>query len=169
VYQSNVRYHRLLPILVSIVSIECVGVAQRTFFPSNSILDSLQSITASTVPSNGDLNPYGVAFVPREFPSGGTIGPGDVLVANFNNSDDTQGTGTTIVAISPTGQQSVLAMSTPIGLDTALGVLSGGFVIVGNLPVNGGKIGQGSLQIFDRHGNLTATLTDPNLLDTLGT
>ena len=165
VYQNNVTYNRLLPIVVSIVSMECVGIAQRTLFPSNSILDSLNSITASIVPPNGDLNPYGVAFVPREFPSGGTIGPGDVLVANFNNSDNIQGTGTTIVAISPTGQQSVFATSTPIGLDTALGVLSGGFVIVGNLPVSAGKIGQGALQIYDRHGNLTATLTDSNFLD----
>jgi hypothetical protein len=28
-------------------------------------------IQASTVPANGDLNPYGVAFVPTGFPSGG--------------------------------------------------------------------------------------------------
>src|ERR1700693_5643089 len=40
----------------------------------------------STVPDNGDGNPYGVAFVPSYFPSGGTINPGDVLVSNFNNA-----------------------------------------------------------------------------------
>ena len=28
-------------------------------------------IQSSTVPSNGDGNPYGVAFVPKDFPSGG--------------------------------------------------------------------------------------------------
>src|SRR5690242_17137469 len=33
----------------------------------------------STVPSNGDLNPYGVAFVPKNFSSGGgPLRPGDI-------------------------------------------------------------------------------------------
>jgi hypothetical protein len=60
-------------------------------------------IISSTVPANGDLNPYGVAIVPQGFPSGGTIMPGDVLVSNFNNSSNTQGTGTTIVKLTPNG------------------------------------------------------------------
>src|SRR5579872_3569133 len=38
---------------------------------------------ASTVPSNGDVNPYGVAVVPR---STGALVEGDILVSNFNNS-----------------------------------------------------------------------------------
>ena len=89
-----------------------------------------------------------------------------ILVANFNNSSNLQGTGTTIVSITPTGQQSVFATSTLIGLDTALGVLSRGFVIVGNLPVAYPQVtpGQGSLQVFNRNGNLAATINDP-LLD----
>src|SRR6516164_8941448 len=61
-------------------------------------------LSASTVPANGDVNPYGVAFVPNGFPSGGPLNPGDVAVSNFNNSNNSQGTGTTIVGISPTGQ-----------------------------------------------------------------
>ena len=31
--------------------------------------------TVTTIPANGDLNPYGVAFVPPGFPSGGTLQP----------------------------------------------------------------------------------------------
>ena len=135
----------------------------------NSILDSLQSITDSTIPSNGDLNPYGVAFVPAGFPSGPNIAAGDVLVSNFNASSGLEGTGTTIISMSPTGQQSLFATSPLIGLSTALGVFSRGFVIVGNLPVaypNGVSTpGQGSLQIFDRNGNLVSTLNDSTLLD----
>jgi DNA-binding beta-propeller fold protein YncE len=115
------------------------------------------------------LNPYGVAFVPAGFPAGGSIAAGDLLVANFNNKSNLQGTGTTIVRISPTGSLSVFATSTLIGLDTALGVLSRGFVIVGNLPVTypGGVATphQGSLQIFNRHGALISTLNDSTLLD----
>lgn len=136
---------------------------------NNSILQSLQSFTASTIPPNGDINPYGVAFVPLGFPAGANIAGGDVLVSNFNSSSNLQGTGTTIVSITPTGQQSVFATSTLIGLDTALGVLSKGFVIVGNLPVayadGNATPGQGSLQIFDKNGSLVSTLNDPVLLD----
>src|SRR4029077_8209211 len=55
----------------------------------------------STVPHNGDLNPYGIAFVPLGFQSGtGPLRPGQVLVSNFNNSANLQGTGTTIVRVS---------------------------------------------------------------------
>lgn len=133
------------------------------FAQNDSILNALQSVSTSTVPANGDLNPYGVAIVPGNFPGGGIVAPGDVLVANFNNSSNVQGTGTTIVSISPAGQ-SLFATSTLIGLDTALGVLSGGYVLVGNLPVTSGTPGTGSLQIFDKNGNHVATLNDP-LLD----
>jgi hypothetical protein len=158
-----------IPILLTAISLECAAWGQTPFFPNNSILNSLQSITDSTAPSNGDLNPYGVAFVPAGFPAGGSIVPGDVLVSNFNASSNLEGTGTTIVSISPTGQQTLFATSALIGLDTALGVLSRGFVVVGNVPVtypdNVSTPGQGSLQIFDRNGHLVATLNDPNLLD----
>lgn len=153
-----------LSILLAVVW-ECAAPGQSVFLRNNSILDTLQSITVSTIPSNGDLNPYGVAFVPTGFPSGGSIAPGDVLVSNFNNSSNVQGTGTTIVSISPTGQQTLFATSMLIGLDTALGVLSAGFVIVGNVPVTNGKPGQGSLQIFDKSGSLVTTLNDANNLD----
>jgi hypothetical protein len=155
-------------ILLAAVSLECAAWGQVSFLRNNSILNSLQSVTGSTIPSNGDLNPYGVAFVPAGFPSGGTIAAGDVLVANFNSSGNTQGTGTTIVSASPSGQQSLFATSPLPGVDTALGVLSSGYVVVGNLPVtypnNVPTPGQGSLQIFDRNGHLVSTLNDTNLL-----
>ena len=75
--------------------------------------------TLTTVPANGDLNPYGVAFVPKDFPTGGSISPGDVLVSNFNNSGNQQGTTATIVRISPSGSESLFYQgpSTP-GLTT---------------------------------------------------
>jgi hypothetical protein len=85
----------------------------------------------STVPSNGDLNPYGVAFVPDGFP-GGALSPGDILVSNFNNSQNQQGTGSTIVRVKPDGTTSLFFQGTPpLGLTTALGVLKSGFVLVG--------------------------------------
>ena len=151
-------------LLHACLAFTCVSVySPLAFAQDNSLLDSLRSVSTSTVPANGDLNPYGVAFVPAGFPGGGSIAPGDVLVSNFNNSSNVQGTGTTIVRISATGQ-SLFATSSLIGLDTALGVLSGGFVLVGNLPVTNGVPGTGSLQIFDRKGQHVATINDP-LLD----
>jgi len=60
-------------------------------------------VVSSTIPASGDLNPYGVGFVPQGFPAGGSIAPGDVLISNFNNSNNVQGTGTTIVKLTPNG------------------------------------------------------------------
>ena len=37
-------------------------------------------VISSTIPHNGDLNPYGIVFVPEGFPAG-TLTPGDVLVS----------------------------------------------------------------------------------------
>jgi uncharacterized protein (TIGR03118 family) len=109
----------------------------------------------STIPPNGDLNPYGVAFVPQNIKKGGALQPGDILVSNFNDSTNAQGTGTTIVRISPNGQHSVFFQGqTGLGLTTALGVLQNGFVIVGNVPAPGGTPEVGSLLVLDSNGNL---------------
>jgi hypothetical protein len=123
--------------------------------------------TFSTIPPTGaaELNPYGVAFVPANFPTTGTLQPGDLLVANFNDPTNTQGTGTTIVRITPTGQRSTFFTSTQLGLATGLAVLQSGFVVVGNVPNIAGVPGQGSLQILDSNGNVVKTLSDANLLD----
>jgi hypothetical protein len=127
------------------------------------------AVSASAVPSNGDLNPYGVAFVPHGFPAGGPLNPGDVIVSNFNDSANVQGTGTTIVGISPSGQQSLFFQGQPgLGLTTALGSLKRGFVLVGSVPTTDGTcgtIGQTSLLMIDRGGSPVETLTDANLLD----
>src|ERR1700693_2337052 len=56
------------------------------------------SLVASTVPSNGDVNPYGIAVIPKSI---GSLNRGNILISNFNNSANLQGTGTTIVQLSP--------------------------------------------------------------------
>jgi uncharacterized protein (TIGR03118 family) len=121
----------------------------------------------STVPANGDVNPYGVAFVPQGFHSdGGPLQPGDILVSNFNNSQNQQGTGTTIVRITPDGHQSVF-FTAPAGsgLTTALGVLKDGIVVVGSLPTKDGTsatIQPGSLIFINSQGKSVLTLPDAN-------
>src|SRR6202167_1099389 len=96
-YQRDMKLKSCFPLLTLLIFLESPGLCQNGPFGNGSILNSLQSITATTIPSNGDLNPYGVAFVPAGFPSGGSIAAGDLLVANFNNNSNQQGTGTTIV------------------------------------------------------------------------
>ena len=96
---------------------------------------------ASTVPGNGDVNPYGVAVVPA---TAGKLVKGDVLVSNFNDKANVQGTGKTLVEVSPTGKVAKFAqlgslpgsMSCPggVGLTTALSIMPGGWVVVGSLP-----------------------------------
>src|SRR5215472_12078103 len=94
----------------------------------------------STVPRNGDVNPYGI-FIIRH--SVGAEHAGNILISNFNNSNNLQGTGSTIVQITPTGHRSLFALidasalpgACPggVGLTTALEVLPGGWVVVGSL------------------------------------
>ena len=108
----------------------------------NAFLPSV--VNSSTVPADGDLNPYGVAIVPPGFPGGGAIKPGDILVSNFNNSKNLQGTGTTIVRVTPSGQSSVFYQGPPgVGLTTALGVLQAGYVLVGAVPSTDGTSATG--------------------------
>jgi hypothetical protein len=120
-------------------------------------------VVASTVPKNGDVNPYGVAVVPN---STGRLHQGDVLVSNFNDKTNTQGTGTTIVQVAGHGHATLFAgISDPscpggVGLTTALVVLRSGWVIVGSLPTKGGNIsGRGCLIVLDQWGHVRKTIT----------
>jgi hypothetical protein len=130
--------------------------------------------TVSTVPTNGDVNPYGVAFVPPAFQSGsGPLQPGDILVSNFNNSSNLQGTGTTIVRVPVSGAVSTFFTATPpaagatgFGLSTALAILRKGFVIVGSVPSKDGTaatVGPGGLLVIDNNGHLVSTITDSTI------
>ena len=127
------------------------------------------SFVTSTVPQNGDVNPYGVAIVPV---TQGTLVKGNVLVSNFNNSANLQGTGTTIVQISPGGTLNPFAKIDPttlsppcpggVGLTTALVALTSGFVIVGSLPTTDGTAataGSGCLIVLDSGGNPVETFS----------
>jgi hypothetical protein len=105
--------------------------------------------------------------------------PGDILVANFNNFHNQQGTGSTIVRITlsqPPQQTLFYSDATPanIGFSTALGVLRAGFVVLGNVPSTlpgmaagtchppiGTDVGQGSLTFIDASGNFVMRYNDP--------
>jgi hypothetical protein len=124
---------------------------------------------ASTVPANGDVNPYGVAVVQH---SQGVLQAGDVLVSNFNNLNNLQGTGSTIVEVSPSGQQTLFAQITPsdltgpcpggVGLTTALTILQNGWVVVGSTPSTNGMAATakaGCLIVLDNQGQVRETIS----------
>jgi hypothetical protein len=125
-------------------------------------------VIANTKPVNGDVNPYGVAFIPAGFPAGGLLVSTDILVSNFNNKANLQGTGTTIIQVNPKGLKKVFFASTPPvqGLSTALNVLRAGYIIVGEFPSTDGTCGTasaGSLLVIDNAGHLVQTITDPKI------
>jgi hypothetical protein len=137
----------------------------------NLVLPRLKTIStiASTVPGNGDVNPYGMAQVKR---TTGNLHAGHILVSNFNNSANLQGTGTTIVDVGPDGSPSLFATidatalpgSCPggVGLTTALVVLEQGWVIVGSLPTTDGTsatAGAGCLIVLDSRGKVVETFS----------
>jgi hypothetical protein len=163
-------FRRVYPICIAflaaclLAALPSVGLATGPFIgPFNTV-----KTLVSTVPTNGDQNPYGVAVVPRTV---GSLRRGDVLVSNFNNRANLQGTGTTIVEISPGGTRSLFAQinagSLPgacpggIGLTTALVALRSGWVIVGSLPTSDGMADTakaGCLLVLNSSGHVVKTL-----------
>ena len=124
-----------------------------------------------TVPSNGDLNPYGIVTVPS---STGSLVRGDLLISNFNDAENLQGTGTTIVQVSPGGSLSQFAQISPealpgpcpggVGLTTALAVLPHGYVVVGSLPTTDGSAATaqaGCLIVLNSAGHVVETISGP--------
>jgi hypothetical protein len=130
-----------------VASVAAVGVTPASAAPTPFLshfnnVDVVASTVPTTGPGTGDQNPYGVANVPF---STGNLVRGDTLVSNFNSSNNTQGTGTTIMQVAPNGPVGIFAQidtstlpgSCPggVGLTTALSVLGDGYVVVGSLPV----------------------------------
>ncbi len=143
-----------------------LGTAGILLVPANA---STIKVVASTVPANGDVNPYGVAVIPA---TAGSLTSGNILVSNFNNAANLQGTGTTIVQIAPDGSMSQFAQidaatlpgSCPggVGLTTALVALKTGYVIVGSLPTTDGTSATakaGCLIVLNSSGTVVETFS----------
>ncbi len=126
----------------------------------------------TTITNNGDLNPYAVVVAPATV---GKIQQGDVLVDNFNNMSNLQGTGTTILSYRPSTKATALFAKLPqnvaqcpggIGLTTAMTVLKSGWVIVGSTPSTDGTTrtkGNGCLLVLDANGALTTVWAGPTI------
>jgi hypothetical protein len=137
----------------------------KAFLARFSKIRTLASMVPSSGKAKGDENPYGVAVVPR---STGKLVRGDVLVSNFNDAMNQQGTGSSIMETSKGGHAKVFAVvprptsTRAVGLTTALVALKSGFVIVGSLPAPGGMstaATAGALTIINSRGHVVSTIS----------
>jgi hypothetical protein len=129
-------------------------------------------ILTSTIPENGDVNPYAVVVAPVTI---GAIQKDDVLIDNFNNISNLQGTGTTIVRYRPGTKETKLFAQVPqtlkacpggVGLTTAMTMLKTGWIIVGSTPSTDGTTktkGDGCILVFDPNGQHVATWSGPTI------
>lgn len=164
-------YHLRFSVCFSLAALAIASVVSpgRCLADDESFLNRLNTVNlvASTVPSNGDINPYGIAVVPH---SVGQLTRDNVLISNFNNGSNLQGTGTTIVQVSPDGTVNLFAQIDPnqlkgqcpggVGLTTALSVLRRGWVIVGSLPTADGTAATaaaGCLIVLNSSGQVVKT------------
>ena len=126
-------------------------------------------LQVSTAPANGDLNPYGLVFVPAVFPSGGVLKPGQMLVSNFNDTS-LQGRGSTIITIDPNnGQTGLFFQGTPpIGFTNTLGVVHAGLVFAGSVFTQDGTsstAASGGLYVLDASGHVVTTFGASKLIN----
>ncbi|CAN0618836.1 conserved exported protein of unknown function [Burkholderia multivorans] len=131
----------------------------------------------NTAPENGDQNPYAIAVAPV---SAGTVRKGDVLVDNFNNAANLQGTGATIINYRPSTKEMSVFATIPrdlhacpggVGLSAAMTMLKSGWVIVGSTPSNDGTTntkGAGCLVVLDPQGKVASTIVSNNINDPWG-
>jgi hypothetical protein len=134
-------------------------------------------LLTSTVPANGDQNPYALVVAPATV---GTVQKDDVLIGNFNNNGNLQGTGSTIMDYRPSTGKTATFAAIPrnlagcpggVGLSTAMTMLKSGWVIVGSAPSTDGTtktLGQGCLIVLDSSGKVAGTITSPNINDPWG-
>jgi len=164
------RAHGRAPLLGALAAIAVLApVAATSAPPSASVLQGIQRQTTltSTVPDNGDQNPYAIVIAPV---SAGSVQKGDVLVTNFNNAGNLQGLGTTIVDYNPTTKKMSTFATLPralpqcpggVGLTTAMTMLKTGWVIVGSAPSADGTTatkGAGCLIVLDSNGKVSGAI-----------
>ncbi|MCU1657682.1 MAG: hypothetical protein JWO57_2338, partial [Pseudonocardiales bacterium] len=158
----------------ALILVVVAGAVAPAMAEPRGLLETLRKhVTLSTtVTDNGDLNPYAIVVAPV---SAGKIQKDDVLVDNFNNISNLQGTGGSIVDYNPTTKKTFVLAELPqhlpqcpggIGLTAAMTMLKSGWIIVGSTPSTDGTTrtrGNGCLLVLDPNGQLAATWTGPNI------
>jgi hypothetical protein len=168
---SEHRKAHMLGALGALLAVLALAPAGATAAGSSTFLGKLHKVTnlGTTRPANQDENPYGVVTVPQ---SVGALVQGDILVSNFNNSENHQGQGSTLVELTPSGSLSLFAqikaeeLPEPcpggVGLTTALTILPNGYVVVGSLPTSNGVSATaqaGCLIVLNPMGEVVKTIS----------
>jgi DNA-binding beta-propeller fold protein YncE len=156
----------LVGIGVVLIALGVGRIALPPYALAAGLFNPVLPLQVSTIPSNGDQNPYGLAFVPFLFASSSALRPGQILVSNFNDQT-TQGLGTTIISIDPNSGYTGLFFQggSAIGFTNALTIASVGLVFAGSLPTSDGNPEPGPLYVFDRNGNIVTQLGSTALVD----
>ena len=164
------QYRKILSVVAgcSAVAFSLASASAASAQPYLDQFSMVQSLTSTVPMTPMDVNPYGIVTVPR---STGQLVAGDLLVSNFNNPANLQGTGTTIDQITPTGTATLFAHIDPtnlpgscpggVGLTTALSALRSGFVVVGSLPTSDGMsdtAAAGCLLVLNSSGQVVETI-----------
>lgn len=161
----------VLPLLWAILGLNSFATAHAE---PKGMLETIKKhkFLTSTIPANGDVNPYAVIVAPVSI---GLIEKDDVLVDNFNDISNLQGTGTTIMRYRPSTGETALFAQVPkklkecpggVGLTTAMSMLKSGWVIVGSTPSTDGTTrtkGDGCMLVFDANGKHVATWTSSTI------
>jgi hypothetical protein len=163
---------RLRAFAVACFSIAVVGTAVAD--EPRSYLETVKhhTLRSSTIAENGDTNPYALIIAPV---TAGKIKQGDVLIDNFNNITNLQGTGTTIMDFDPITKKTRQIAKIPahlpqcpggVGLTAAMTMLKTGWIIVGSTPSTDGTTrtkSPGALLVVDANGNFVTAWTGPNI------
>ena len=168
------RSRKSLLLLTAFAAMSLAQVAPASADPPNALLETVHHhvTRTSTIAANGDTNPYAIIVAPV---SAGKIQKGDILIDNFNNLSNLQGTGTTIVDFNPTTKQTTMIAQLPrqlpgcpggVGLTTAMTMLKSGWIIVGSTPSTDGTTatkGDGGLIVLDANGQVNAVWAGHNI------
>lgn len=171
-------HHVGFPIILALAGTIGLATAAQADTPRG-FLETIHrhSTLTSTVTDNGDVNPYAVIVAPV---SVGKVQKDDVLVDNFNNISNLQGTGTTIVGYRPSTKTTYLFAKLPqnlpqcpggVGLSTAMTMLKTGWVVVGSTPSKDGTTatkGDGCVIVLDPNGKMVSVWSGPTINDPWG-
>lgn len=142
--------------------------------PATTIGQLLRTTTVSSTvdPSNGDQNPYAIAFAPTSFQGDGNpahLQPGDLVVSNFSNASGVNGAGTTVEAIrngkpvtiynemnAPTASGGTVSTAGPV----AIAFAPNGNLWIANYGLSGTGA-DGNVQIVTPTGIVSQTFTNP--------
>jgi hypothetical protein len=100
------------------------------------VMHTQKTIGPTVDPTNGDLNPYGLAVAPG---ANGNIAAGDLVICNFNDGPtNTQGNGTTVVGLHPVPGSTPYRVAQTASLQgcDALSMAPDGTLLTANMVAN---------------------------------